>query len=77
MRAVMLLLIAACLASPLATTSAQATATLRPLGIETQANGVVEVANRRCGRGHHWAGGHRARNGHWIRGHCVRNYRRR
>ncbi len=74
MRAVMLLAIAACLASPFTTTASQA-ATLRPPGIETQSNSIVEVAGPRCGRGYHWVQRHRARNGHWIKGHCTRNRR--
>jgi len=26
-----------------------------------------------CGRGWHWVGGHRRRDGVWVPGHCVRN----
>jgi hypothetical protein len=74
MRAVMLAIIVGCLASPLAATATQA-ATMRPLGIETQANDIIEVAGG-CGRGYHWVRGHRARNGNWIKGHCARNHRR-
>jgi hypothetical protein len=72
MRFAMLLLIGACFVSPFTATPAQA-ATPRPLGIETEANGIVEVARPRCGRYSHYVRGHKARDGHWINGHCVRN----
>jgi len=75
MRFAMLLLIGACLMSPVTTTSAQA-APLQPLGIEADANSIVEVAGPRCGRYSHYVRGHRGRNGQWIKGHCVRNRRR-
>jgi len=70
MRAAMLFLVAACLAAPLAANSAQA-ANLRPLGIETAQDAVVEAAVR-CGPRAHYVRGHRARNGQFIRGQCVR-----
>jgi hypothetical protein len=33
---------------------------------------IVPIAEG-CGRGWHWVGGHRRRDGVWVPGHCVRN----
>jgi hypothetical protein len=72
MRFAMLLLIGVCL---FPSTSARS-AILQPLVIESQENGIVEVAGPRCGRYSHYVRGHKARNGRWIKGHCVRNRHR-
>lgn len=42
--------------------------------VAAPASSLVEVRNG-CGRGWHWAPGHRGRYGRWHRGQCVPNWR--
>src|SRR5262252_802932 len=68
---IVIAVLAATIGAALAAPGAEAAPASPPRDAAIQ--NIILVAEG-CGRGWHWVGGHRRRDGVWVPGHCVRNY---